>query len=170
MTKKPKHPLHKPAQGAWHPESPYHDLQVAAHRDKKVYRHSDGTVILPNTSMLSMAELDRFLDKRFDVQQILAEFSRSQEEQGFDSIEDFYDFGPPDDHWDDMEPPGQLFDEMPHSAAWEEDAAVREYLSSKQKGAGRPSKVVEEAAPAAPEPTPSDPDPEGAGTFDSQST
>ena len=47
MTKKPKHPAHKPPQGAWDPNSPYYDLQVKAFQEKKVYRHSDGTVILP---------------------------------------------------------------------------------------------------------------------------
>ena len=164
MSKKTETPTEKQAQGAWHPDSPYYELQVAARRDNKIYRHSDGTVILPNTSMLRMAELDRFLDNRTNIQQIIAEFSRSQEEQGFDSFEDFYDFGPPEDDWDNMEPPGQMFDEMGSSWAYEEDLATQAFYSQ-QSGAGRPEPAVEEASPEAAEPAPKpSSDPEGAGT------
>lgn len=164
MVAKPRHPTQKPPQGAWDPKSPYYELQCKAHREKKVYRHSDGTVILPNTSMIHMAELDRFLDKRTDMQRLLAEFSASQAEQGFDSIEDFYDFGPPDDQWDDIEPPGQMFDEMPPAYGFEEDLAARAFYSQ-QTGAGRPAQDPEEgdASPSERSENPA-PEPDGAGT------
>ena len=163
MSKKSETPTQRLSNGAWNPSSPYYDLQVKAHRENRALRHSDGTVILSNQSLLCPIEIHRAMSKSEDIHSIIANYlSARQDDQGFDTVEEFYDFGPPSDEWDDMAPPGTI-PEPRDASSWAEDAATTQFYSQ-QSGAGRPSPVVEEASPEASEPTKSNPDPEGAGT------
>ena len=163
MSKKTETPTQRLSNGAWDPSSPYYDLQVRAHRENRALRHPDGTVVLSNQTLLCPIEMHRAVSKADDIHSIIANYlSARQDDQDADTWEEFYDFGPPSDEWDDMSPPGAM-PEYRDASSWEEDAATRHFYSPPTE-AGRPSPVVEAASPEASEPTQKDPDPEGAGT------
>ena len=118
-----------------------HDAAIQrAMKTGKPVRMLDGTVVLDPTRRVMPIEYAR--PTLSWEQRMIELLSRKNDEAGEDTVEEFYDFGPPSDEWDDFNSPYEM-PEPRDNYGWYEDMETSSYYnpSSSQQPSVNPQEA-----------------------------
>ena len=143
--RKPKTPTPEPAERLSDPiNDPIYQLQIKARETGKPQVAPDGSVILSDERRVFPLDHGRFNRQQALAAEWIHRLSRKADAEGNDTIDEFYDFGPPSDMWDDFEVEGEMTDGHDLSG-FEEDMRTREYYSPKPKASQQPSAASQDS-------------------------
>lgn len=107
-----------------------HEALIQANKTMKPVYLSNGGVMLPDIK--KTVPIDYALPYNSWQNDILRMLSRKNDEAGDDTIEEFYDFGPPSDQWDEFQSPYEV-PEYSDNAGYYEDVRIREHFNPSQQ-------------------------------------
>ena len=134
-----------------HTPNPLTDHDAAIQRAMKTgkpVRMLDGTVVLDPTRRVMPIEYAR--PSLSWEQRMIQLLSRKNDEAGEDTLDEFYDFGPPSDEWDDFQSPYEMPEERDHFG-WIEDEQTKMHYDPRSMQPSEPPQEEEQLSLSVPE-------------------
>ena len=122
----------------------YYQLSIKARKTGLPQIASDGSVILSDERHVFPMDHGRFNREQAYAAEWIYKLSRKADAEGHDTIDEFYDFGPPSDMWDDFEVEGEI-PEFADTSGFEEDRRTREFYNPKPKASQQPSAASQDS-------------------------
>lgn len=136
---KSKKPIHEGSERLSDPMyDEYYRLSIKARKSGMPQIASDGSVILSDERHVFPLDHGRFNKEQAFAAEWIYRLSRKADMEGNDTIDEFYDFGPPSDMWDDFEIANEI-PEFADTSGFEEDRRTREFYNPKPKASKQPS-------------------------------